>query len=110
VKDAVAAKLRHGAPLHLSAEETAYLVEILRSAMAATLEVPSAEIGDDARVFADLGLDSIDVFDVLDQLTERFEVPLTLEQMPESMLKGDPDVTFRAFAEALLRHLGGAAR
>ena len=104
MKEAVIAKLQSGRPVQLTPEETALVVEALRDAVATTLELPREEIADGSRVFADLGLDSIDVFDVLDQLSERFEVPVALEELPETILRGDAETTFRAFAEALLRY------
>lgn len=126
MSDALAAKLRQGRPVRLTAEESALLVEALREAVATTLDVPLAEVGDDARVFDDLGLDSIDVFDVVDQLAERFGVTVPLEELPESVLRGGgggseggspgddagtaagaaagAPVTFRIFADGLLRY------
>lgn len=101
------AKLQQGRPVKLTTEESATLVEALRAAMATTLDMPEDEVGDDALIFDDLGLDSIDVFDVLDQLSERFEVPVALEELPESLLRGSEaggPVTFRTFAEGLLRY------
>jgi acyl carrier protein len=104
VKAQLSAKLQGGRPVQLSAEEAAALVEALRQAVATTLELPLAELGDDARVFDDLGLDSIDVFDVLDQLAEQFEVQVALEELPETVLRGGASATFRDFAEGLLRY------
>jgi acyl carrier protein len=104
MKQALIAKLQAGRPVELSGTEADCLVEALRSAVATTLEVPLAEITDESRVFDDLGLDSIDVFDVLDQLSEEFEVPVVLEELPESFLRGNEGATFRRFAEGLLRY------
>lgn len=101
---AVVAKLQAGRPVAFTEVEAAYLVEALRQAVATALELPPAELTDDARLFDELGLDSIDVFDVLDQLSERFEVPLALEELPESFLRGGSEASFRDFAEGLLRH------
>ncbi|HKI98788.1 MAG TPA: acyl carrier protein [bacterium] len=104
MKEALIAKLQAGRPVHLSESEAAYLTEALREAVATTLEVPVAEIADGSLVFDDLGLDSIDVFDVLDQLSEQFEVPVALEELPETFLRGNEGATFRSFAEGLLRY------
>jgi acyl carrier protein len=104
MKQALIAKLQGGRPVQLTAPEAAALVQALREAVATTLELPLAEIADDARVFDDLGLDSIDVFDVLDQLAEQFEVPMVLEELPESFLRGEAETTFHGFAEGLLRY------
>ena len=104
MKAALTAKLKQGRPVTLTAEEADYLVEALRAAMAVVLEVPPEKIADDTRVFDDLGLDSIDVFDLLDQLAEQFEVQVILEEMPESFLRGGEDTTFCNFAQGLLRY------
>jgi acyl carrier protein len=104
MKEALIARLQGGRPVQLSAEEQALLVEALREAVATTLELPVAEIADGAHIFDDLGMDSIDVFDVLDQLSQRFEVPMALEELPESFLRGEAQTTFRVFAEGLLHY------
>lgn len=104
MRAAVIAKLQAGRPVQLTEPEAAHLVEALRQAIATTLEVPLARIADEARLFDELGLDSIDVFDVLDQLSAEFEVPVALEELPETFLRGEPDTTFRSFAEGLLRY------
>ncbi len=104
MKAALTAKLKQGRPVSLTAEEADYLVEALREAMAVVLEVPPEKIGDDTRVFDDLGLDSIDVFDLLDLLAEQFEVQVILEELPESFLRGGEDTTFSNFAQGLLRY------
>lgn len=104
MRAALIAKLQAGRPVQLTEPEAAHLVEALRAAVATTLELPAERILDDARLFDELGLDSIDVFDVLDQLSEQFEVPVVLEELPESFLRGEPDTTFRGFAEGLLRY------
>jgi acyl carrier protein len=102
MKQAVSAKLQAGRPVRLGAEEAAYLVETLRGAVATTLELPPAEIADGSRIFDDLGMDSIDLFDVLDQLGQQLEVPMALDELPEAFLRGDAETTFRAFADGLL--------
>ncbi len=104
------AKLRAGRPVALSAAEEALLVEALRQAVATTLEVPLEEVADDSLVFDDLGLDSIDVFDTLDQLSEQFEVTVAVEELPETVLRGQRQTTFRQFAEGLLRYFRAPPR
>lgn len=104
MKAAIIAKLQAGRPVQFTGAEAAHLVEALRQAVATTLEVPLERIADDACLFDELGLDSIDVFDVLDQLSETFEVPVVLEELPESFLRGEPGTTFRDFAGGLLRY------
>lgn len=104
MKEVLIAKLQGGRPVELDGDESAHLVEALREAVATTLDLPVAEIADDARLFDDMGMDSIDVFDVLDQLSERFEVPVALEELPESFLRGKAEATFQSFAEGLLRY------
>ena len=110
MKEALIAKLQAGRPVALSAEEAALLVEALRQAVATTLEVPLEQVADDARVFDELGLDSIDVFDTLDQLSAEFEVPVALEELPEGVLRGGGETTFRDFAEGLLGYFREAPR
>ena len=102
MNQALIEKFRRGRPLEFSPEEQAFLREALREAMAVTLSVDKAGIRDDARVFDDLGLDSIDVFDILDQLGERFEIQLALEELPNDVIRGGESTTFRDFAEGLL--------
>jgi acyl carrier protein len=84
----VIAKLKQGRPVAFSAEEAQHLREALRQAMAVTLSLEPASITDDAKVFDDLGLDSIDVFDILDQLGERFEIAVALEELPNEVIHG----------------------
>ena len=103
MKASLIAKLQAGRPVALSAAEESYLREALRQAVATTLEVPPEEVADDSLVFDDLGLDSIDVFDALDQLSEQFEVTVALEELPETVLRGTQQTTFRQVAEGLLR-------
>jgi acyl carrier protein len=102
MKDRLLEKFRGGRPLEFSEEESDYLREELRGAMAVTLAVPKDQIGDDARVFSDLGLDSIDVFDVLDQLGEKFELQVALEELPNDLIRGGATATFRQFADGIL--------
>jgi acyl carrier protein len=97
-------KFRRGRPLEFSVEEAAFLREALREAMAVTLAVDKSRISDDALVFDDLGLDSIDVFDIFDQLGERFEIQVALEEMPNEMIHGGERATFGEFAEGLLAY------
>ena len=104
MNDAVIAKLRQGRPVELNEEEAAFLVESLREAMATTLDIPASKVSDDVKVFEELGLDSIDVFDILDQLSQRFEVQVAMEEMPESVLRGGEQATFRSFADGLLAY------
>jgi acyl carrier protein len=102
VLQSLAAKLQGSRPVRLTADEEALFVEALREAIATTLSLPPREVADDARLFDTLGLDSIDVFDALDQLSQRFEVPMALEELPETLLRSDRETTFRAFADGLL--------
>jgi acyl carrier protein len=102
MKQALVAKLRQPRPVAFTPDEAAFLVETLRQAVATTLELSAAGVSDDARVFDALGMDSVDVFDVLDQMGETFEMQVALEELPESFLRGGGETTFRAFAEGLL--------
>jgi len=104
VKEKLIAKLQGKRPLEFTAEEAGVIREALREAMAVTLAVPREKVGDDARIFDDLGLDSIDVFDVLDQLGEKFEIQMALEELPNDMIRGGENGTFRAFAEGILNY------
>jgi len=104
------AKFQQGRPLDFSAEEAAHLRAALREAMAVTLSVDQAKITDDARVFDDLGLDSIDVFDILDQLGERFEITVALEEMPNEVVHGGESATFQDFAQGLLGYFQSAPK
>lgn len=102
MRAALGEKLRQGRPVALSPEEAGHLREALREAMGVTLERPAAEIGDGARVFDELGLDSVDVFDLLDQLGEAFDVNVELEQLPGELIYGREGLTFRQFADAII--------
>lgn len=97
-------KLRRGRPVAFSADEAALLGEALRDAMAITLSVDRTLITGEAKVFDDLGLDSIDVFDILEQLGERFEIQVALEEMPNDVVHGGEGATFDHFAERLLNY------
>lgn len=101
-------KLHGGRPVALSEEDAAVLREALRRAMATTLEVPLEEVADQALVFDDLGLDSIDVFDVLDQLAGEFDVALEPEDLPPDLIYGKEGLSFYQFVETLLSHLRSA--
>ena len=101
---AIAEKLRAGRPVALTAEESARMVEAVREAVGVVLEKPAPQIADGARLFDDLGLDSIDVFDVLDQLAERFEASVALEDLPADLIRGREGVTFRDFADGILAY------
>ena len=104
----LAEKLRGGRPVEISEEEAATLREALRRAMATTLELPPEDIADDALVFDDLGLDSIDVFDVLDQLAGEFDVALEPEDLPPHLIYGKEGLRFDQFVAGLLGHLRSA--
>ena len=104
MQDALAEKLRQGRPVNLSGEEATFLREALRRAMATTLEIAPEDIRDDVLVFDDLGLDSIDTFDLLDQLAEQFDVKLEPDELPEDMIYGKEGLRFREFVELLLTH------
>lgn len=101
---AIAEKLRAGRPVALTPEESARVVEAVREAIGVVLEKPAQQIGDDAKLFDDLGLDSIDVFDVLDQLAERFEANVALEDLPPDLIRGKEGLTFRNFADGILAY------
>jgi acyl carrier protein len=101
---ALVAKLRAGRPVALAPEESARVVAALREAIGVVLEQPPQQIGDGARLFDDLGLDSIDVFDVLDQLAERFEANVALEDLPADLVRGKEGVTFLDFADGILAY------
>ncbi|MFI5399570.1 MAG: acyl carrier protein [SAR324 cluster bacterium] len=101
---AIVEKLRAGRPVALAPEESARLVEAVREAVGVVLEKPAHQIGDDAKLFDDLGMDSIDVFDVLDQLAERFEANVALEDLPADLIRGKEGTTFRSFADGILAY------
>jgi len=98
------AKLQGGRPVALAPEDTARVVEALREAIGIVLEQPPQQIADGSRLFDDLGLDSIDVFDVLDQLAERFEANVALEDLPPDFVRGKEGVTFKDFADGILTY------
>jgi acyl carrier protein len=104
VKEHLIAKLQAPRPATFTDEEAALIREALREAVAVTLAVGKEQVGDDARIFDDLGLDSIDVFDVLDQLGEKFEIQMALEDLPNDMIRGGENATFRDFAEGILNY------
>jgi len=104
--ESIVVKLRAGRPVLLSAEESRQVVEALRAAVAVVLECPPEELADDAKLFDDLALDSIDVFDVLDQLAERFEAQVALEDLPAELIRGKEGLTFREFATGILAYFG----
>jgi acyl carrier protein len=101
---AVIAKLRAGRPVVLSPEESRQVVEALREAIAVVLECPAEQVSDDAKLFDELALDSIDVFDVLDQLAERFEAQVALEDLPAELIRGKEGLTFHDFAAGILAY------
>lgn len=101
---AVIAKLRTGRPVVLSPEESRQIVEALREAIAVVLECPAEQVSDEAKLFDELALDSIDVFDVLDQLAERFEAQVALEDLPAELIRGKEGLTFSDFAAGILAY------
>ena len=104
----LAEKLRQrftdGKAVGLSAAESACFQAVLRQAVAVTLECEASDISDESLLFSDLGLDSIDVFDLLDQLSETFEIVIELEALPEELLKGGESITFSEFSQAFLSY------
>ncbi len=102
IEQGLLVKLAKGRPVDFTAKEAAVVTGALREAMAVVLDCPPATITDDARVFDDLALDSIDVFDLLDQLAERFDSPVDLEQLPPSLVRGKEGMTFSNFAAGIL--------
>lgn len=102
VEQTLVAKLAMGRPVDFTAEEAAAVTNALREAMAVVLDCTPNSITDQARVFDDLALDSIDVFDLLDQLAERFESPVELEQLPPALIRGKDGMTFADFAAGIL--------
>ncbi len=101
-------KLRQGRPVALLPEEARHFKEALREALAVTLSRSAAEITDQALLFDELALDSIDVFDVLDQLAQRFEAQVALEELPESLIRGREGLTFAAFAQGIVDYFAAA--
>ena len=108
--ETLVAKLRGSRPMSLGEAEAALVREALREAMSVTLGIPKERIGDDARIFDELGLDSIDVFDVLDQIGERFEIQVALEELPNELLRGGGAATFRDFTDGILNYLRSAPK
>jgi acyl carrier protein len=104
----LADKLRGGRPVEISEEEAGMLREALRGAMATALEISREEIADEALVFDELGLDSIDVFDVLDQLAGEFDLALEPEDLPPDLIFGKEGLRFDQFVQSLLTHLRSA--
>ena len=101
-------KIRQGRPVRISDEEAAFMRDTLRRAMAVTLEKEPEEIGDGALVFDDLGLDSIDVFDLLDQLAEELDMQVEPEQLPDDVIYGREGLTFHDFAEVFISYFRSA--
>lgn len=101
---AIISKLRGGRPVVLDSNESRHVTEALRGAVAVVLECPPEKITDDARLFDELALDSIDVFDILDQIAERFEAQVALEDLPADLIRGKEGLTFRDFAEGILAY------
>ena len=101
-------KLRQGRPVRLAPAEASHVKGALREALAVTLSRPVTDITDQVRVFDDLALDSIDVFDVLDQLAERFEAQVALEELPEALIRGREGLTFDAFAQGIVDYFAPA--
>ena len=109
VEQALIEKLAKGRPVAFTPEESGAVKDALREAMAVVLDCPVEDIGDNAKVFDDLALDSIDVFDLLDQLAERFESPaVELEQLPPELIRGSGDMTFAQFADGILAYFSSA--
>ena len=106
MKVALIEKFNGPRPIAFSDEEVRYLRESLRKAVAIALGSDQTEVTDGALIFDDLGLDSVDVFDVLDQLGEEFEAQVALEEIPVDFIHGREGITFRDFADALLGYFG----
>ena len=98
----ISEKLNQGRPVSFTAEEADHFREALREALAVTLDTKVSEISDGADMFDDLGVDSIDVFDMVDQLISRYEAPIALEEFPPALLRGDAGLTFAGFAQGIL--------
>lgn len=101
---AITKKLSRGRPASLTEEEAEHFRAALRSAMAVTLDCAAGDISDDALIFDSLGLDSIDVFDIVDQLTVLYEAAIALEELPAEILAGGEGTTFRSFADGILAY------
>jgi acyl carrier protein len=108
--ESLIAKLQGTRPLEFTDGEAALIREALREAVAVALAIDKEKIADDAHIFDELGLDSIDVFDVLDQLGEKFEIQLALEELPNDMIRGGQNATFRDFAEGILDYFRATPR
>lgn len=98
----ISEKLTQGRPVSFTTEEAEHFREALREALGVTLDTSPAEIGDGADIFDELGVDSIDVFDMVDQLITRYEAPIALEELPPELLRGDAGLTFAGFAQGIL--------
>ena len=99
-------KLQKGRPVSFTREEEEVLTESLREAMANTLDLTVEAVPNDAKIFDALGVDSIDAFDILDQLGEKFEVDVPLEELPEDFVRGGENTTFQDFANGLIGFFG----
>ena len=108
MSDSLKSKLAAGRPVAFTEQEATALREALREAVAVTLGVEREAVANDARIFDDLGLDSIDVFDVLDQLAERYDVQVALEELPESLIHGVENATFDDFVEGIVDYFASA--
>ncbi|MCZ6532762.1 MAG: acyl carrier protein [SAR324 cluster bacterium] len=106
--DALKEKFRQGRPMEISPADAELIREVLRRVMAVTLETEREQISDNALVFDELGLDSIDVFDMLEQLADEFEVQIELEHLPQDLIYGRDGLTFGDFAEAFIAYFGSA--
>jgi acyl carrier protein len=95
-------KLNQGRPVAFAAEEADHFREALREALGVTLDTSPANIADTADIFDELGVDSIDVFDMVDQLITRYKAPIALEELPPELLRGDAGLTFAGFAQGIL--------
>ena len=104
MKNELIEKMKKGRPVALTESEADLFREELRRTMAVTLERAAEDIADGSRVFDELGLDSVDVFDLLDQLAETFEVQVDLEELPEEMIYGREGLTFRDFADGIIAY------
>jgi len=104
MKERLMGKLAGPRPLHLEPEEAAHLTEALREAVSVALEIELSKVQDSTCLVEDLGLDSIDLFDVLDQLGETYGIQLALDALPEEWLRGSSDATFLEFASGLIKY------
>ncbi len=104
MKNELIEKMKKGRPVAFTEPEADLFREEMRRAMAVTLERTVEDIADGSRVFDELGLDSVDVFDLLDQLAETFEVQVDLEELPEEMIYGREGMTFRDFADGIIAY------